>query len=63
MDKYEYVLTELKRRKAQLDTVAENTDVSKRTLYNIISEKYEPRMSTLNSVHDYLKANQRKKML
>jgi DNA-binding phage protein len=63
MDKYEYVLAELKRRKAQMDTVAENTGVSKRTLYNIISEKYEPRMSTLTAVHKYLKDNQRKKML
>ena len=63
MDTYQYVLAELKRRKQQLDAVAENTGITKRTLYNIISEKYEPRMSTLTAVHKYLKDNQRKKTL
>lgn len=63
MDKYIYAIAELKRRKKQLDTVAENTGVTKRTLYNIISESYAPRMSTLNSVYEYLKSNHRKKTL
>lgn len=62
MDKLEYVLTELNRRKGQLRVVAENTHVSLRTITYAMSGR-DIRVSTLNLLHKYLKENARKKKL
>jgi lambda repressor-like predicted transcriptional regulator len=63
MDKHEYVLVELKNRKWQLGIVAMETGLSRRTLKNILQEKFEPRHSTVEKLYEYLKANSRKKLL
>lgn len=58
----DYVKAQLERRKSQLTKVAVESDTSLRTLYYIIEGKIV-RKSTLTRVHDYLKANSRKREL
>jgi predicted transcriptional regulator len=62
MEKLEYVLTELNRRKGQLGVVAKNTHVSLRTITYVMSGR-DVRVSTLDALHKYLKENIRRKIL
>jgi predicted transcriptional regulator len=59
---YTYVKAQLERRKKQLIKVAANAEVSLRTIYNLRDGK-NVRHETLMKVHDYLKANHKKREL
>jgi hypothetical protein len=65
MDKrMEYVQSELQRRAGfrQLGTVAAQTGIGRRTIGYIMDGR-NTRVSTLNTLHDYLKANARRRDL
>lgn len=61
--KLEYVQAELKRREGQLKAVAEGAAVSRRTIGYVLHSERDIRASTLNKLYQYLKENQRKKVL
>ena len=61
-EKLDYVQAELKRRTGQLETVAKSTGISRRTIGYALKGR-DIRSSTLNELYEYLKANQRKKIL
>jgi hypothetical protein len=61
--KLEYVLAELNRREGQLETVADGANVSRRTIGYLLHSDRDIRASTLNKLYQYLKENQRKKIL
>lgn len=63
-EKYKYVQTELKRRAGfkQLNAVARNSGIARRTLGYILEER-DVKMSTLNTLHDYLKLHAKKRDL
>ena len=60
-DKYEYVVTQLEKRKGDLVHVAFESGVSRRTLTNIITKKFMPRFATLDVLHFYLKNTKKRK--
>lgn len=64
-ERYEYVRAELDRRVKyhQLQTVAANSHVSRRTLGYILKGTRDVKISTLAKVYDYLKANESKRDL
>lgn len=59
---YIYVQAQLERRKEQLIKVAAGAEVSLRTIYYLRDGK-SVRHGTLMKVHDFLKANARKRTL
>jgi len=62
MDKKTYVQAELKRRIGQLEKVADNTGVSRRTIGHVMEDR-DIRLSTLDKLFDYLKEHRREKNL
>jgi DNA-binding phage protein len=61
-DEYLYVQAELKRRRRQLVTVANETGISRRTIGHILEDR-DVRLSTLRALYDFLKTNARKSRL
>lgn len=59
----EYVKSELERRKGQLHLVAADTGISRKTIGNITSGRFNPRLDTLQSLYAYLKKNAKRKYL
>lgn len=64
MDKYKYVMQELKRRASarQLTVVSAKVDISRRTLTNILAGK-DTLMSNITALHDYFKKNEKKDVI
>jgi ABC-type molybdate transport system substrate-binding protein len=63
MDKYKYVLRALLLRKSEWVAIAYHSSISHRTIYNIVNMSGSPNTSTIDKLYDFLKSQERKKII